>query len=115
MFSKLCEGFVDGDVGLGIQDRNLRALRNAGCVVVQRHPKYSPDLNAIEGWWRVLRERLEQAAPEELETRDAFVARLRRTVNWLNEHRWEQGLKLCTNQKERAADVNLLLGAKTKW
>ena len=53
----------------------------AGCLVVKSHPKYSPDLNAIEGWWRVLRERLEQAAPEELESREAFIARLRRTVN----------------------------------
>ena len=73
------------------------------------------DLNAIEGWWRVLRERLEQAAPEGLDTRGAFIARLRRTVNWLNEHRWEDGLKLCTNEKGRAADVKLLAGAKAKW
>ena len=50
------------------QDRNLRALRRAGCIVVEQHPKYSPDLNAIEGWWRVLRERLEQAAPEDQRT-----------------------------------------------
>ena len=62
-----------------------------------------------------MRERLEQAAPEGLETRCAFIARLRRTVNWFSEHRWENGLKLCTNQKERAADVKLLEGAKTKW
>ena len=102
-------------MGVAIQDRNLCALRKAGCVVVERHPTYSPDLNAIEGWWRALRDSLEQAAPEDLETRDAFIARLRRTVNWLNEHRWEDGLKLCTNQKERAADVKLLEGAKTKW
>ena len=62
-----------------------------------------------------MRERLGQATPEDLETRDAFLARLRRTVNWLNERRWEDGLKLCTNQKERADDVKLLEGAKTKW
>ena len=62
-----------------------------------------------------MRERLEQAAPEGLETRGAFIARLRRTVNWLNEHRWEDCLKLCTNQDERAVDVKLLEGAKTKW
>ena len=103
------------EVSLALQDRNLLALRKAGCVVVERHPKYSPDLNAIEGWWRVLRDRLEQAAPEEVETREAFIARLRRTVSWLNVHRWEQGLRLCTNKKERAADVILLKGAKTKW
>ena len=59
-----------------IEDRNLRALRKAGCPVVELHPKYSPDLNAIEGWWRVLRERLEQTGPEELETREAFIARV---------------------------------------
>ena len=62
-----------------------------------------------------MRERLEQAAPEGLETWDAFIARLRRTVNWLNERRWEDGLKLCTNQTERDDDVKLLAGAKTKW
>ena len=62
-----------------------------------------------------MRDRLEQAAPEEVETREAFIARLRRTVSWLNVHRWEQGLRLCTNKKERAADVILLKGAKTKW
>ena len=72
-------------------------------------------LKRHEGWWRVLRERLEQASPEGVETRAAFIARLRRTANWLNERRWEDGLKLCTNQKERAADVKLLEGAKTKW
>ena len=49
---------------------------------------------------------------EELETRAAFVALLRRTVNWLKEHRWEDALKLSTNQKERAADVHLPKGAK---
>lgn len=79
------------------------------------HPKYSPDLNAIEGWWRVLRERLEQTAPEDFESREEFIARLRRTVSWLNEHRWEDALKLCAHQKERAADVKLLEGARTKW
>ena len=83
--------------------------------VVEEHPKYSPDLNAIEGWWRVLRERLEQTEPEEMEGREAFIARLRRTVLWLNMHRSAHGLYLCTHQKERAGDVEKLLGAKTKW
>ena len=40
------------------------------------------------------------------------IALLRRTVSWLNEHRWEDARKLSTNQKERAADVHLLKGAK---
>ena len=84
------------------QARNLDALRAAGCVVVEDHPKYSPDLNAIEGWWRVLRERLEQTEPADFEGREAFITRLRRTVLWLNMHRSADGLYLCTNQKERA-------------
>ena len=41
--------------------------------------------------------------------------RLRRTVNWLDENRWEDALKLVTNQKERAQDVLAAGGAKTKW
>ena len=53
------------------QDRNLTALALAGCPVVVSFPKSSPDLNAIEGWWRALRERLEMSAPEEIEARDA--------------------------------------------
>ena len=92
-------------------DTSLAALSTAGCDVVKKHTKYSPDLNAIEGWWRVLRERLEQTAPQEYESREAFIARLRRTVHWLNDNRWQEGLKLCTNQKERAADVISLGGA----
>ena len=62
-----------------------------------------------------MRERLEQTAPELCESRPDFVIRLRRTVTWLNTHRWEDGLALYTNQKVRAADVLALQGAKTKW
>ena len=97
------------------QDRNVRALRDAGCAVVERYPKHSPDLNAIEGWWRVLRERMELTAPAELESREAFIARLRRTARWLNDNRWEDGLALCTNQKKRAADVLELQGSALAW
>eukprot|EP00974_Lingulodinium_polyedra_P011223 1083658-Lingulodinium_polyedra.AAC.1 len=82
-----------------IWGRNIEALKKAGCIIQADFPKHSPDLNAIEGWWRVLRERLEQTAPEEFEDRDAFLLRLKRTVKWLNDHRWEEGLALCTNQK----------------
>ena len=97
------------------QDRNLRALRRSGCAAVENYPKHSPDLNAIEGWWRILRIRLEETAPVEFESRRAFIERLRRTVQWLNQHRQEEGYGLCTNQKARAADVKELAGAKTKW
>ena len=97
------------------QARNLHALREAGCIVETEFPKYSPDLNAIEGWWRVLRERLEHTEPEEFEGREAFLVRLRRTVKWLNDQKSDDGFVLCTNQKERADDVKDLGGGKTKW
>ena len=91
------------------------ALRQAGCPVVKNCPKHSPDLNAIEGWCRVLRERLEMTAPEEMETRARFLLRLRRTVSWLNAHRRGNALSVSRNQKARAADVLQLEGARTKW
>ena len=97
------------------QPRNLDALREAGCIVEMDCPKNSPDLNAIEGWWRVLRERLEQTEPQDFEDRDAFLVWLRRTAKWLNEHRSEDGLALCTNQKQRADDVIDFDGGETKW
>ena len=97
------------------QQRNLDALRKAGCLLETDYPRHSPDLNAIEGWWRVLRERLELTAPEDFEGREAFLLRLRRTVAWLNEHRSDEALALCRNQKERATGVLALGAAKTKW
>ena len=97
------------------QDRNVRALRVAGCLLVTQHTKYSPDLNAIEGQWRILRERLELTAPVEIESREQFITRLRTTVTWLNTNRSEDALALCVNQKQRARDLELLDGAKTKW
>ena len=97
------------------QERNLLALTKAKCPALQNYPKYSPDMNAIEGWWRVLRERLEETAPEEIETRSEFIIRMRRTVHWLNENRWEDALALCQNQKVRANESKKLSGAKTSW
>ena len=92
------------------QDHNLRALRQAGCDVVKQHAKYSPDLNAIEGWWAQLRARLDWTAPEHLEGRAEFIQRLRRTVTWMNWHQRVAGRCLRRNQKRRAADVLALDG-----
>ena len=97
------------------QTRNMEAEKEAGFDVVERHPKCSPDLNAIEGWWRRLKDRLLEQAPVEIETRAEFVTRLRRTVTWLNQNARAEGRKLCTNQKERARQVLLLRGARCKW
>ncbi len=94
---------------------SLKALKAAGFHVLKDYPPYSPDLNAIEGWWRRLRQRLEQTAPTEHECRADFLKRLRRTVNRMNVHCRAEGRKLCRNQKERANDVLALKGAKCKW
>ena len=94
---------------------NMKAERDAGFDTVKKHPKLSPDLNAIEGWWRVLQQRLSLTAPVGLESRAAFLVRLRRTVTWLNDNALERGKKLCTNQKERARAVKKLKGARCKW
>jgi hypothetical protein len=97
------------------QERNLAALRKAGCPVVEEFQKHSPDLNAIEGVWRLVRQRLQETEPVEFESRDAFLVRLRRTVHWLNDNRGDQLLHLCTNQKERAQEIHDLGGAKCKF
>ena len=97
------------------QERNLLALRRAGCPVVACYPNQSPDLNAIEGWWKVLRDRPDLTAPEEIESREEFVTRLRRTVAWLNINDREHAVALARNQKVRARAVLHQEGARTKW
>ena len=96
-------------------EHNLRALREAGCEVIGDYPESSPDHNAIEEAWNLVRQRLESTEPEEFEGRPAFVARLRRCVNWVNERQGDALLTMCTNQKLRAKEVIELEGAKTKW
>ena len=97
------------------QPQNLAALRTAGCEVMKDFPKSSPDLNAIEGAWNLLRQRLEATEPDAIESRPEFLARLRRTVSWLNVHQAAAMRAMCTNQKKRAAEVLELGGAKTRW
>ena len=97
------------------QERNLDAEDAAGFDVIDTFPKASPDLNAIEGWWRRLKDALLESAPAHLETRPDFLNRLRRTVSRLNRSACEDGLRLCTNQRARAADVCRLKGARSKW
>ena len=94
---------------------SLKALKGAGFNVLKNYPKCSPDLNAIEGWWRRLRQRLEETAPTAHESRPDFLKRLRRTVVRMNAQLRPEGRKLCRNQKERAKAVLLLRGAKCKW
>lgn len=109
-----CHLIQDHERCLWRQD-NVQALRRAGCVLEEEFPKTSPDLNAIEGAWRLVKERLEHTEPVETEGRGDFLVRLRRCVHWINEHRHHQLLCMCTNLKERAQMVLELEGAKTKW
>ena len=96
-------------------ERSLAALKKAGFSVLEKYPKSSPDLNAIEGWWYRLKTRLNATAPTVMESRKEFLLRLRRTVTWLNDNASNDGLQLCTNQKVRATDVLRLKGARSKW
>ena len=93
----------------------IAAETAAGCDQVPKYPKCSPDLNAIEGWWRKLKLYLEEREPTERETREEFIRRLRRAVDHLNTNCRAQGRKLCRNQKERAKECQKLSGARTRW
>ena len=94
---------------------NMKAERDAGFSTVKHRPKVSPDFNAIEGWWKVVQQRLSLTAPVALESRAAFLKRLRCTVVWLNKNARDHAMKLCTNQKVRARDVKKLQGARCRW
>ena len=94
---------------------NLKADRDAGFCNVNQHPKLSPDFNAIEGWWRVLQQRLSLTAPAELESRGDFLKRLRRNVAWLNKNARPHAKQLCASQKVREKAVKKLKGARCKW
>ena len=94
---------------------NLKALSKAGFHVLKNYPKCLPDLNAIEGWWRRLRQLLNDSAPASCETRPMFLRRLRATAAWMNKHLRREAVGLCKNQKARANDVLRVQGAKGKW
>ncbi len=95
-------------------DSNATTLREAGFSLVKNFPKCSPNLNAIEGWRRRLKQKLETNAPAHFETRPDFIKRLKRTVDLMNRRHRTEGRKLCRNQKVRARDVQSLGGAKSK-
>ena len=89
-------------------------MRDVGLELLTNYPKCSQDLNPIETAWRELRRRLSVTEPTSMETRAAFVIRLRHAVEWLNKHRVRHFMELCTSQKERARDVRDVQGARTK-
>ena len=48
----------------------LEAMASIGMSLVEGHPKYSQDLNAIENAWKLLRDRMAETLPSHLESRD---------------------------------------------
>ena len=94
------------------QPESLKCLKKLGVPAVRQFPKSSPDLNAIEEAWSLLRSYLEERAPSGIETRQAFLARLRGAVAHLNGSKKESLLRLCQNQKERAETMLDLDGAR---
>ena len=97
------------------QKGSLSAARDLGWTVLTQHPKCSPDLNPIEGFWARLRQLLDDRAPQGMETRAAFLERLRRTVRWMNQNLTDDLKEMCTDLHIRAAAVRALRGAKTQF
>ena len=93
----------------------LAAMRAIGVALVDDYPKCSQDLNAIENAWKLLKDRLNATLPGALESREAFISRLKNAVAWVNVNKGDTLLDLCTNQKRRAADVLALSGGRTAW
>ncbi len=91
------------------------ACKAQGIEVSKWHPKHSPDLNAIENAWGLLRKRLAETQPAGRESRDAFMRRLRAAVAWINRHQASTLRKYARNQKERADDVKAHDGNRTRW
>lgn len=98
-------------------DEALHALTKANLKLVEGFPKCSQDFNAMENAWCILKERLDDTMPAELEGRDDFVKRLHSAVKWANKHRADQLWYMSTNQKERAEDClsQQPPGGRTKW
>lgn len=96
-------------------DEPLAAFSKIGATLVHDYPKCSQDLNAIENAWRLLRERLDETLPAEVETRHDFALRLKNAVRWVNTNRYDQLCHYCWNQKERCCELLALQGGRTSF
>ena len=96
-------------------DEARAAMKKVGVQLLENYPKCSQDLNPIECAWRELRARLAATEPNKLESRADFVKRLRAAVAWVNANQSEHLARLCASQKERAGEVLLQRGGRTKF
>ena len=90
-------------------------MREIGVKLSESYPKCSQDLNSIETAWREIRARLDDTEPQEMESRKAFVRRLRNAVSWVNRNRAEVLKKLCEDQKDRAKELLDRKGSRTSY
>ena len=94
---------------------SLACLAENHLHVLQNYPVSSPDLNGIEGVWALLRTELNEEAPASIESREAFIVRLRAAVRRLNTRSRQTLLSMCDSMQDRARDVLKLKGARTSW
>ena len=104
----------DGEKALWCEEP-MEAFRELNLEVLTWHPPHSPDLNAIEYAWKLLRDRLADTQPSSMEDRPSFVRRLYSACDYVNRHHTATLRNLCLNQKERAKDVKDATGHRTKW
>ena len=92
----------------------MRSGKNPIGLQFQHPPLPHPTHGQLCAAWRELRARLADTEPTKFESRTEFIARLRRAVAWINNHRAEYLKNLCMSQKERASDVLDAKGARTR-
>lgn len=83
--------------------------------VLDNYPVNSPDLNPIECVWAHLRRVLDSGAPAGVESRPAFIKRLRAAVRKLNTTDKETLQSLCGSMHKRADAVIKGRGARTDF
>ena len=112
-----CEYLVCDYEGCIRCDLALHSLSKTPLKLVDPYPKVSQDFNALENVWDILKHRLAETMPKTLETRDAFIKRLKKEVAWVNRNKAERLWYLSTNQKERADECLATKppGGRTSW
>ena len=72
-------------------------------------------MSAVENYIDLLQDRLLLTAPVEIESRAAFIKRVRRTLSWMNQNARRHARGVCWNQKKRAAEVLKRHGARYNY